>query len=442
MPETGRSKQTDHKRSKKKPESKIAVLWRKKQSFRIAVYIAAAVLVICLAVDLVKVLSNPIRTLDAKEEVLRISHDIEYYMIRDESYITSDKSGVIVPLKDEGERAAVGEEIIAVFNNEDEAANYLEYKRLSAALERYTELSSFTYTYSSNVEDMTAQIDEVFCAYLNEIIRGDVQQEDERLSDFRDEATMREIIMGTAADFSKKIESVKAQMKKYSDSQKYSAVTAEKAGFFSTAADGYEQSYSYKNALSLNPDGIETLLEAEAEKIPDNVRGRLVSNYNWYICFVLPTDTAKSDDLEVGDSYSVMLPIGGMNSEINVKIAALNANGDKTAVVCSSNTVDMNLLNMRTGEAKFVTEKYTGYKIPKSAVRSLNDDGKAYENGVYVLTGNIVKFKKVNIVFENDEFIISSNPVTDGKENTEYVALYDKVIVTRTKGLYDGKVVY
>lgn len=51
------------------------------------------------------------------------------------------------------------------------------------------------------------------------------------------------------------------------------------------------------------------------------------------------------------------------------------------------------------------------------------------------LNGNIVKFKKINIVYSDSEYSICSVP--DGESG--YIKQYDEIIVEGTD-LYDGKI--
>lgn len=80
-------------------------------------------------------------------------------------------------------------------------------------------------------------------------------------------------------------------------------------------------------------------------------------------------------------------------------------------------------------------------------------DGK---QGVYILDGDIVRFRLVNILTENDDYYIVSpqapetdafSDISDTSENSSadartyyYLSLYDSVIV-KGKSLFDGKIV-
>ena len=93
--------------------------------------------------------------------------------------------------------------------------------------------------------------------------------------------------------------------------------------------------------------------------------------------------------------------------------------------------MDESLADLRIEDIQIVTEEYTGYKIPNSAIRTV--DG---EKGVYVVRGNLLGFRKIHILYSTDSYSIVDNP--DGESG--YIKLYDKV-VTKGVELYDNKLV-
>ena len=72
---------------------------------------------------------------------------------------------------------------------------------------------------------------------------------------------------------------------------------------------------------------------------------------------------------------------------------------------------------------------YRGLKIPYKALRF--QDGL---QGVYVVASGIVEFKKVDIIYDDVTFFLSSID----SNNTDLVQMYDD-IVTEGTDLYEGK---
>ena len=72
---------------------------------------------------------------------------------------------------------------------------------------------------------------------------------------------------------------------------------------------------------------------------------------------------------------------------------------------------------------------YSGIKVDRSSLRLVNGD-----LGVYIKYGDVVKFRKINIIYETEDYIISG--LTDSGDT--YLSMYDEIIVTG-KDLYIDK---
>ena len=87
--------------------------------------------------------------------------------------------------------------------------------------------------------------------------------------------------------------------------------------------------------------------------------------------------------------------------------------------------------DIRIEDVQIITGEYSGYKISNSAIRTV--DG---VKGVYVVRGNLLGFRKINVLYSTDTFTIVNNP----EGESDYIKLYDKV-VTEGVELYDNKLV-
>jgi len=118
---------------------------------------------------------------------------------------------------------------------------------------------------------------------------------------------------------------------------------------------------------------------------------------------------------------------------VRVKVQSISApeNGD-VVVVFSSNQYMKELVNLRKQSASVVMDTYEGLKVPKDAVR-VDDEGKL---GVYVITGMYSEFKRIDVLYETEDYyIVDTDPTT-----TKSLLVYDFIIVGG-KGLSNGKVI-
>ena len=105
--------------------------------------------------------------------------------------------------------------------------------------------------------------------------------------------------------------------------------------------------------------------------------------------------------------------------------------GEEAAVVFSCENMNSELAGMRNISFNIINKTYSGLRVSSKALRV-----KGKTKGVYVLSGQEVKFRKVTVLYSGESFIICQKE-TDGDDRLK---LYDEV-VTEGKNLYDGKVV-
>lgn len=65
-----------------------------------------------------------------------------------------------------------------------------------------------------------------------------------------------------------------------------------------------------------------------------------------------------------------------------------------------------------------ISGEYEGIKVPRKAIRF--QDGK----GVYVKLGERISFKKIDVIYEGGDYVLSSLNAGDG-----YLSLYDDIVV-------------
>ena len=80
---------------------------------------------------------------------------------------------------------------------------------------------------------------------------------------------------------------------------------------------------------------------------------------------------------------------------------------------------------------KVLVDSYGGLRVPRKALRYNDKD----ERGVYIVRSSTISFRKVDVVYWGDDYVICSQKNEDG-----FLMLYDE-IVTEGKELFDGKVI-
>jgi hypothetical protein len=252
---------------------------------------------------------------------------------------------------------------------------------------------------------------------------------DDALTDLRDAITARQLAVGTELSVDAKLAELQAELISVNNGAvEYKTISAPNSGYYIGSVDGYEKNVDYSKVTSLSCQDIESLLISEKQKTPENVMGKLVDEFDWYFVCTVPYN--ESGKIQVGKSVKVNIPntaVGTINCTIMHKG---EKEGDSVAVVIKCNLMNRNLANLRIHDIEIIVDDYVGIKINNDAIREV--DG---EKGVYVQRGNIIQFRKINIIYSAEDY-----SVVESVADSAYLQQYDSVI-TQGVDLYDGKVV-
>ena len=142
-------------------------------------------------------------------------------------------------------------------------------------------------------------------------------------------------------------------------------------------------------------------------------------------------------NLNEGWNYNLRFPSSGDDTVVmNLVSCKIDNEADQALVVFESDRISEQTVKLRLEEAEVILNTFEGIKIPKSALHIIQTD-EGSEKGVYIKYGQTMQFKKVDILYENEEYFISRSIETEN-ERSDYVRIYDDVIV-KGSDFYDGK---
>lgn len=247
----------------------------------------------------------------------------------------------------------------------------------------------------------------------------------------------RRILTGATTGYSDRIESLTAERALLSAGQDTIAesVEAPYAGYFYSTTDGYESTFSASKVESLTLAEFDKMLSSQPTRYSDRAVGKMVSDFNWYIVCETTRDSLRY--FTKGYSYYVNFPY---NDDISIKMTLSNVvsevGSDRVLLVLETERIPEDFSFRRMQPVELVRSSYTGYRVPISAARLV--DGK---QGVYIMIGNTIEFREIDILLEMDGYYIvaEQDPVND-PDYASKLGLYDQIVVSG-KNLYDGKLI-
>ena len=404
---------------------------QKKKLQKYGVIAVSVLLIVYIVYQAYMMIYDPVGTELAYEYTVEDTIDAEVFVARSESYINNSKKGTIISAVEDGSRVSKNQPVAMVFADTNAADTYLELRDVETQLNRYKVLARQSANYIFDVEDLDLYVDEEAVKLVDLVNERHFTTLDDTINDFRNQVVTKQISTGSKVDFDSRVASLQVKYDTLSKkSTKHTDIVSKNSGYYIGYTDGYENVIDCKEITKIGIDDIRKALEAEPKAVPNGVIGKVVTEFTWYFLSVI--ESSKVSSLSVGDTVTVVLPFSAVNT-VQAKVFAMNENKEtgEVALVLTCSIMNEDAASLRHENAEFVIASHTGIKVPSSAIR-VNKDG---EKGVYVLSGNIALFKKINIVYTEDDYVLSK--AEDGADG--YVSLYDNII-TEGKDLYDGKV--
>ena len=398
----------------------------------------SAVLVLTVLCYEIYSLSTPkVKTQTAIAATHKDSISTKMFAVRDESLISgSSVSGTLVSVVDDGERVAGGQAIAAAFANDAAAADYVELERLKDELKRYENLNSQQNLMTLDVSKINSDADLLFYDMLDTVRSGELGALNDAAERFSDKLTAKQILVNGNIDFSEQISSLTSRIQNLkSGIGNISYIKADDTGYYVSSADGYEGVLDVSKITQLKSSDVKSAFSAKPASVSSDNIGKLIHGYSWYfVCAVSLSDALK---LDTGDSVNLLcdnVSRGYISATVHHKSEEENG---EVVLAFVSNIMDEDISRLRIEDVQIIVSETDGLRVSKDAVRVV--DG---VQGVYVLTGNIVTFKRLDVIYTGDDYVISKKIYDTVKDdnNIPYVKLYDEVIV-EGKDLSDGKII-
>lgn len=374
--------------------------------------------------------NSEIKTEFALKETVYKTIDTKCFVIRDEEFIKNDVVGTSVSFAKDGERVARGDTVSVVFDSSDDAAAYLKSEELKKHISHYEELSGQANFQPLNINSLTKKINNELTDYLEFVDTRDFSKAISSVELFRDSVTGKQIAIGAELDFSEKLVQLNEELSTVNSSDlEYTEIKTENAGYFISGSDGYEKILDFNKIDELSVKDLKKAIKSKPQEVSSDIVGRTVSSFKWYIACVIDTD--KTVDITNDKRIYLNFPESGVE-KLPVKIHKIGERNEKeTVVIFSCDEMNESLSDFRIEKIEIITDEYSGFKISNTSIRTV--DG---EQGVYIVRGNLMGFRKIKVIYTTDDYSIVSNPDNDSK----YIKLYDKV-VTEGVDLYDNKLI-
>lgn len=403
-----------------------------KSSIKYIVYsLIGIAIIIYFVYQVILMNSTPYRTETAIERMMQNTIETKGFVVRDEIYLTaSDPNGTIVSIAEDGKRVGSGETVAISFKTEQSASAYVKINELNREIDYYTQLKNKVGAGTNSPSTYNNMINSACIKYITSAKSEIGSDFEDALSDLRESITTKQLAVGKVISVDEKLASLKAQLLELNGQNLgYTSIASPNSGYYIGSVDGFENTVKYSDVMKMNALDINSLLSSAPSPTQNNIMGKLVDSFNWYILCNVPYDLSGA--LEVGKTVKVKVPTMSSETFECTVVKKGDREGENISIILKCGLMNRDVAKLRIADFQIITDEFMGFRISNDAIREVDS-----QKGVYVLRGNTVQFKKTDIIYSSEEYsIIKSN-----SEDSSFIRQYDTVI-TQGVDLYDGKVI-
>ena len=213
-------------------------------------------------------------------------------------------------------------------------------------------------------------------------------------------------------------------------------IRADQSAYFVSYVDGWEDKLRAESVRQLTAAD---LADVTDEPLPEEQTGngspigKLVESYEWYIVGQFDNSKLRL----VNDNY-VTVRLESVPRSLRVQAVSLISAGDphNTQAIFRCDQMTHDVVQHRTERVEILRDTVEGIRVPRSAIRFKTmeveeEDGDGNVRtvtedclGVYVLVGEVPEFRRLSVVYEDEDYYLSALDAGSG-----FVALYDELIV-------------
>lgn len=399
-----------------------------KQKIITAVVLAVLVLpAVYLGVQLFAILNRPYRTETAVEYTMSDSVFADGYVVFDQTPV--EGSGDLGYLVENGERVANGTAVAEVYASAEQAQSRRQLEELETQLSL---LEKSENTSGTDVDMLYKQQQNALYDLLDCIDMQAYDQVKEAGNQYLLAANKIQIMTGAVSNFDQAKQELQAQKEQVEAQLGEPATISAPVGGYFVAADSADLlSLTREQLDEMDAAALAQSIESGEDVQPLEGAGKIVTSYTWYFYGICSLEEGKK--FQNVSSVQISFP-GAAEKTLPATVESVELNEEQglAKFVLHCEYIGADVLGLSLEEAKIDFESYEGLRVDADALHIV--DG---EKGVYVKYGNLARWRKIQIVYQNEEYMLVAE---DGKVGTDNeLRMFDEVIVEGTD-LRDGKI--
>lgn len=331
-------------------------------------------------------------------------------------------------LVQDGERVSNGTVLAECYTDDSQGLLRERLDRLGRTIDLLSKSQNST---GSDLSVLTNQTRQALYNLLDKLDTAEYSGINDAEDDFLLAQNRLQINTGQTGDFTQTISTLQAEYDEINaELSSLQTITATTNGYFSSTEAAPTIATDQQALDDTSPLELQQMLSDGFPAADTNRAGQIATGFSWRFYTVCDLETAARFDGIT--SVKISVP-GKQNTPLTATLAELTQSEEDgiAKLVFECQSINAEILSFGQETAQIDIKTYEGIRIDKEALHIV--DG---ARGVYVKYGNLQRFLKITILYEDENYILIPDDGAIGTDNE--VRLYDEIIVQGTN-LQDGK---
>lgn len=329
----------------------------------------------------------------------------------------------------DGERVSAGSSVAEVYTDAGQSAARDALTRLDS---RIALLENSRNVAGSDVDMLVAQVDKALFTLVEAVDSGAYGEMEAGEEAYLLAANRLQVSTGQVSGFGELIDTLRPQREEAlallgSPEQ----ILAPASGYFVSEDTAQFVGVSREELAAMSAWDLREALANGVSASAEGYAGKVITSYRWDFFTVVSAEQGAA--VEAAGSVGISFP-GKFETVLPAAVERVETdevNGiSKITLSCEYASAGIMALGQDT--ASISLKQYEGVRIAAKALHIVDD-----EKGVYVKYGNIARFRRIEILYQDEDYILVPPGGAIGTSNE--VRLYDEILV-EGRGLTDGKI--
>lgn len=363
------------------------------------------------------------------------SVSIEGVFIRTEQVISYGGGGIINYKVSDGGRLGNGSVIAEVYQTDEQILANREIEKLTSEMAVIDKIQNPGTLESAQPSELSSDIEETYRNILYNRDMCDYEDISSQEDDLLVALSTYQLVTNEEVDFAGRVGEINTKLTQLRSNTiaPTEIITSDQSAYFVSYCDGYEDVLTKSSIDTITAGQLREITDTREES--DSVVGKLVDGYEWYLAGIV--DNTKKD-YTAGDRVSLKFASSAETFSANVIDVRDEGDPAESVIIVSCRQFNSELVQHRCEEVDLIQGSYTGLKVPREAIRFLPMEEKVTDEetgltsvvtknfkGVYIQEGEQVEFRKIDVIYEGSDYVLSK--VHD--DDNGYLALYDDIMV-------------